>query len=119
MTEVFTTSPVGYQLGAAARPAAKAVSAGSVDAVAASTGRLGGATLTAARESFVVGFHDAMTLCGVLAFVAAVVAVTMLRNKDLHSTALSLVPPEAGEAEPAPVGAGVAEQRSARPVAPV
>jgi EmrB/QacA subfamily drug resistance transporter len=109
VTAAFTTSPVGQQLGAAAAPAGRAISAGSVDAVAASTGPLSGQTLSTARSAFVVGFHDAMTLCALFAFLAAVIAVTMLRNRDLHSTALSLIPPDL---EDEAVGASAGAPRS-------
>jgi hypothetical protein len=35
-----------------------------------------------------------MTLCAVFAFAAAVIAATMIRNKDLHPSALTGIPPE-------------------------
>jgi hypothetical protein len=38
-----------------------------------------------------------MTLCAVLALAAAVIALFLLRTKDLHSSALSLIPPDVDE----------------------
>lgn len=94
VTDAFAGSAVGEQLGSSAAGAGQAISAGSIDAVAASTGNLADAALVAAREAFVTGFHEAMTVCAILAGIAAVAAASMLRTKDLHSTALSLIPPE-------------------------
>jgi EmrB/QacA subfamily drug resistance transporter len=83
----FAASPAGRQLGDQAAAAGRAISAGSLGAVPP-------AATSSARTAFVVGFHDAMTLCALCAFAAAVIAVTLLRTRDLHSTALSLIPPE-------------------------
>jgi EmrB/QacA subfamily drug resistance transporter len=94
VTIAFSNSSVGHHLGASASSAGKAISAGSVDAVARSTGSLANAALTAGRGAFAIGFHQAMTVCAVLAGVAALIAMLMLRTQDLHSTALSLVPPD-------------------------
>lgn len=79
--------------------AARGISAGSVDAVAASSGGLRTTMLELGRHAFVVGFHDAMTACAICAFVAAGIAAVLLRTKDLHASALSLVPPEVDERE--------------------
>jgi len=97
VTAAFTGSSVGHQLGSTAHDAAKQISTGSVDAVAASAGSLHDVALAAARSAFTIGFHDAMTLCAICAFVATAVAVTLLRTKDLHASALSLVPPDVDE----------------------
>jgi EmrB/QacA subfamily drug resistance transporter len=99
VTDHFASSDVGHQLGAQAHGAGEAISAGSIDQVAQSTGSLADAALAAARDAFTVGFHQAMTVCAVLAGVAAVLAMFMLRTKDLHSTALSLIPPDLDEPE--------------------
>jgi len=117
VTDQFAASPAGQQLGDSAHGAGSAISAGSLDAVAASAGSLGDTVMSAARDAFVVGFHDAMTVCAVLAGIAAVLAVTMLRTKDLHSTALSLIPPdlEDPEAEPG-VAQPLPELREPQPV---
>lgn len=104
VSAAFVASPSGQAMGPAAREAANGISAGAVDAVAASTGPNAAQTLQDARDAFLGGFHDAMTACAVCAFVAAVVAVTMLRAKDLHSTALSTVPPDSVSADPVPAG---------------
>jgi EmrB/QacA subfamily drug resistance transporter len=94
VTEAFAGSAVGQGMGAAAGPAGEAISVGAIDQVAASAGPQADATLAAANEAFTIGFHDAMLLCAICAAVAAVIAVFMLRTKDLHSTALSLIPPD-------------------------
>jgi hypothetical protein len=86
----FSESAAGSQLGAAAHPTGEAISAGAFDQVTAA----GPATVEAARQAFAIGFHDAMTLCALCAAAATVIAVTMLRTRDLHSSALSLIPPD-------------------------
>ena len=108
----FAASDVGRQLGHhAADQAASGISAGALDTVAAGAGGLREQVLTAGREAFLNGFHSAMTLCAVLALGAAVIALFLLRTKDLHSSALSMIPPEVDEdgdtAEDGPVGAAV------------
>jgi MFS family permease len=105
VTAEFADSAAGRQMGEGAQQAGHAISAGSLDSVAASAGSLSDATLNAARDAFTVGFHGAMTLCAVCAAVAAVVAVALLRTKDLHSTALSLIPPDLEGPEEEPVQA--------------
>jgi EmrB/QacA subfamily drug resistance transporter len=99
VTDDFVSSSVGQQLGDSAHGAGEAISVSPIDAVAGSTG-LGDAALAAARDAFTVGFHQAMTVCAILAGLAAVIAVLMLRTRDLHSTALSLVPPDIDEPAP-------------------
>ena len=95
VTAAFADSAVGQSMGAAAEPAGAAISAGAIDPVVAAAGpQQAAATLAAANEAFTIGFHDAMLLCAICAAVAAVIAVFMLRQKDLHSTALSLIPPD-------------------------
>jgi hypothetical protein len=58
--------------------------------------------LSAGRDAFTTGFHDAMTLCAVFAFAAAVIAALTLRQKDLHESALTGIPPELPEETGAP-----------------
>jgi EmrB/QacA subfamily drug resistance transporter len=94
VTASFADSAVGQSMGPAAEPAGAAISAGAIDPVVAAAGPNGDATLAAANEAFTIGFHDAMLLCAICAAVAAVIAVFMLRQKDLHSTALTLIPPD-------------------------
>jgi EmrB/QacA subfamily drug resistance transporter len=94
VTAAFAESSAGQALGPGADRAGEAISSGAIDQVAASAGPQADATLAAANEAFTIGFHDAMLLCAICAAVAAVIAVFMLRNKDLHSTALSLIPPD-------------------------
>lgn len=105
VTEQFSGSTVGRQLGSSAADAGTAISAGAIDRTAASTAGLADATMAAAREAFIAGFHHAMAVCAVLAGLAALIAVMMLRTSDLHTTELSLVPPDVEEAaspEPGP-----------------
>jgi hypothetical protein len=98
VTEQFSGSTVGRQLGKSAADAGTAISAGAIDRTAASTAGLVDATMAAAREAFMAGFHQAMTVCAMLASLAALIAVLMLRTRDLHTTELSLVPPDVEEA---------------------
>jgi EmrB/QacA subfamily drug resistance transporter len=97
VVSAFVNSRVGLRLGERAHQMGFAISAGSLTSVTDSAGRLKYQVSLAARSSFVFGFHDAMTICGVVAFVAAIIAVATLRTKDLHSSALSLVPPDVEE----------------------
>lgn len=77
---------------------AHAVSAGSIDEAAHSAGpSLADQVLSAGRDAFTTGFHDAMTLCAVFAFAAAVIAALTLRQKDLHESALTGILPELPE----------------------
>jgi EmrB/QacA subfamily drug resistance transporter len=94
----FAASDVGQRLGHdTAEKAASGISAGALDSVAAGSGSLREQVTTAGRQAFLDGFHSAMTLCAVLALAAAVIALFLLRTKDLHSSALSLIPPEVDE----------------------
>lgn len=124
VTSDFVASSAGQQLGDSAPGAGSAISAGSLDAVAASTGSFAETTLDAARNAFVVGFHEAMWVCAILAGLASLIAIFMLREKDMHSTALSLIPPDLDDpeaAEPAgparPESLPEPEPRVAQPVA--
>ena len=101
----FTSSAVGKQLGAdTAESAAHGISAGGLDAVVkAAPDALREKVLAAGQDAFMNAFHGAMTLSAILGFVAAVIGFTMLRTKDLHSSAVSTIPPdvdEDGEARP-------------------
>jgi EmrB/QacA subfamily drug resistance transporter len=98
VADEFAASGVGRALGhEAAAQAATGIAAGSLDAVAKGAGSLHDQVLSAGREAFLSGFHSAMTLCAVLALASAGIALFMLRTKDLHSSALSLIPPEVDE----------------------
>jgi hypothetical protein len=94
VAKAFTHSLVGSRIGTHARAAASEISAGSLTSAANAAGPLKQQVLITAKASFVLGFHDSMTFCGVVALIAAVIAVVMLRTKDLHSSALSLIPPD-------------------------
>jgi EmrB/QacA subfamily drug resistance transporter len=99
----FLNSPSGAQLGSKGHDVASAVAAGSIDDAARSTGPGLAAKVAAdGREAFTIGFHDAMTVCAIIAFVAAVVAIATLSNKDLHESAMTGIPPEVPEEEEAP-----------------
>jgi EmrB/QacA subfamily drug resistance transporter len=94
----FIHSNAGSQLGGQARTAGSAISAGAINATARSAGQaVGGQVLSDGRTAFTIGFHDAMTLCGILALTAALIAIASLRNKDLHASALTGIPPEIPE----------------------
>lgn len=45
-------------------------------------------------------FHDAMTVCAALGILAGVIGFVLVRTRDLHSSALSTVPPEVDEPAP-------------------
>ncbi|WP_328686658.1 hypothetical protein [Streptomyces sp. NBC_00343] len=77
--------------------AAHGVSAGGLDAVAKAAGPLREKVLAAGQDAFMNAFHGAMTLSAILGFIAAVIGFTMLRTKDLHSSALSTIPPDVDE----------------------
>jgi len=97
VTGQFVDSAVGEQLGGSAVSAGKAISAGAIDATAASAGQLADAALATAHDAFMVGFHEAMTVCAGVAGFAALIALAMLRTRDLYLTDLSLVPPDLDE----------------------
>jgi hypothetical protein len=65
--------------------------------VARGAGSLQQPVLAAARGSFIVGFHDAMVLSAILALLAGLLGFLLLRTKDLHSSALSTIPPDLKE----------------------
>jgi EmrB/QacA subfamily drug resistance transporter len=98
VTDAFSSSAVGTQLGhAASQQAGSAISAGSISSVTQGAGALQQTVLSTARDSFIVGFHDAMILSAILGLVAGLLGFLLLRTKDLHSTALSTIPPEYDE----------------------
>jgi hypothetical protein len=93
VTEEFVSSPVGKSIGASSQAAARAIGGGAINTTNTTPGPLHQHVL-AAEHAFTTGFHSAMTLCAVFALAAAGIAFLMLRTKNLHSSALSLVPPE-------------------------
>jgi len=98
VASAFTSSDAGKQLGhAAAQQVASAISAGSINAAAQRGGSLRQPLLAAARSSFITGFHDAMVVSAILAFIAGLIGLLILRTKDLHSSALSTIPPDVNE----------------------
>jgi EmrB/QacA subfamily drug resistance transporter len=94
VTASFTASAAGQAMGPDAHSAGQAIGSGSLDQVAASAGTLSAQVLADGRNAFIGAFHDGMTLCAVFAFAAAAIALALLRTKDLHATALSLIPPD-------------------------
>jgi EmrB/QacA subfamily drug resistance transporter len=91
----FLNSDSAARFGSHGHAAASAVSAGSIDSVAHSAGAGAAAQVAEdGRQAFTLGFHDAMTMCAVIAFVAAAIAILTLSNKDLHESALTGIPPE-------------------------
>ncbi|MQY16895.1 putative multidrug resistance protein MdtD [Streptomyces sp. RB5] len=99
VADEFAATRAGEAMGAdTAEQAAHGISAGAVDAVAQGAGALREQVLADGRESFVAAFQDAMALCAGLGFLAALLAFTLLRTRDLHASALSSVPPEPAEA---------------------
>ncbi|ABK53853.1 major facilitator superfamily MFS_1 [Acidothermus cellulolyticus 11B] len=95
VVSLFADSQAGHLLGGqAASGAARGISAGSLDSVAAAFSGLRDMVLRDGRAAFVAAFHDAMLACATCALAAAALAALLLRTKDLHASALSLVPPE-------------------------
>lgn len=91
----FGDSAIGIRLGhQAAEEAAGGISAGGIDEVAESAGPLHTQVLTAAQDAYMSAFHEAMTVCAALGIIAGLIALVLVRAKDLHASALSTVPPE-------------------------
>lgn len=98
VTEEFAASAVGRRLGSdAAEEAGHGISAGGVDVVAEGAGAMRDPVREAGLDAFMSAFRDAMVLCAGLGFLAALIGFLLLRTKDLHSSALSTVPPEVDE----------------------
>ncbi|MFE2185553.1 MFS transporter [Streptomyces sp. NPDC059455] len=90
----FTNSEVGRQLGHdKADGAAQAISSGSLETVAQSSGAMRDQMLSAGRDAYMDAFHSAMNICAVLGFIAAVVGFLVIRTKDLHHSAMSDIRP--------------------------
>lgn len=100
VVDVLTASSIGSQLGHdAATRAAGSISAGGIDAVAAHAGELQSEVFAAARDAYLVAFHNAMTVCAGLGILAGVIGLALVRARDLHSSALSTVPPDLTDLE--------------------
>lgn len=94
----FSDSEVGQQLGAEkAEEAAHGISSGAMSSVAESSGALADQVVAAGQIAYMDAFHSAMTLCAILGFIAAAIAFTMLRSKDLHYSSLTNIPPDIDE----------------------
>jgi EmrB/QacA subfamily drug resistance transporter len=91
----FLHSSVAAKLGPQSHAIASGISTGNVQPPAHSAGSAFSAqVVTAGRVAFTAGFHDAMILCCVGAFLAAAIAIVTLRDKDLHESARAGIPPE-------------------------
>jgi EmrB/QacA subfamily drug resistance transporter len=98
VVELFSASDVGRQLGeGSAKEAAHGISAGALDAVAASAGPRQAQVLAAANDTYMTAFHNAMLVSAILGFIAAAIAFATLRTKDLHYSALTNIPPDIDE----------------------
>jgi EmrB/QacA subfamily drug resistance transporter len=94
----FTQSGSGRLLGAQDHAAGSAISAGAINATANAAGPSLAARVAAdGRAAFTAGFHDAMVLSAGMLLLGAIIAILSLRTKDLHTTALTGIPPEAPE----------------------
>jgi hypothetical protein len=102
VTAAFTESPAGAALGPQGDAAGRAIASGAVDTVANGAGPARAAVDAAGRAAFATGLQDAILVCSLLAFVAAAIALCMLRMRDLHASALSPIPPEDGPPEDGP-----------------
>ncbi|MFI0235896.1 MFS transporter [Streptomyces sp. NPDC016845] len=95
VADSFARSDAAASIGDKSHEVASAISAGAIEPAARSAGpALRDQVLADGRHAFTEGFHQAMTLCAAMAFTAAVIAFAFLRNKDLHESALTGVPPE-------------------------
>jgi EmrB/QacA subfamily drug resistance transporter len=92
----FVTTPVGTSAGgAAARSLGKAVAAGNIHAgISTIPARLASGAIRAAEHAFYLGLHDALLICAGIAVLGAVAGFLAIRTQDLHSSALSGIPPE-------------------------
>lgn len=91
----FRDTATGTALGHNAKPLGSAISAGGIDTAAKSVGPSLAPKLTAdARDAFTTGFHQTMIFCSCFAFLAALVALITVSNKQLHESALTGIPPE-------------------------
>jgi EmrB/QacA subfamily drug resistance transporter len=98
VVNTFLNSSAATRLGSQSHAIASGISAGSIQPPAHSAGSaLSSQVAAAARAAFTTGFHDTMIFCAVGAFAAAAIAVVMLREKDLHESARTGVPPELPE----------------------
>lgn len=101
VSDVFSASAIGRQLGSGpASDASDAISAGGIEVVARGAGALHDQVLHAAEQAYMTAFHDAMTVCAALGILAGVIGFVLVRTRDLHSSALSTVPPEVDEPAP-------------------
>jgi EmrB/QacA subfamily drug resistance transporter len=93
----FVHTPVGTSAGgaAAARSLGKAVAAGNIRAGTSTIpARLAGDAIRAAGHAFYLGLHDALLVCAGIAVAGAVFGFLAIRSQDLHSSALSAIPPD-------------------------
>jgi EmrB/QacA subfamily drug resistance transporter len=110
VASVFASGMAGSGMDSTtAHAVGRSIAAGNISQAASASGQAGSsAVLSTVRNSFVAGFHDAMWFCAAIALASSLVAFFMLRQKDLHSSALSLIPPEVDEEDEPEVLVGTA-----------
>ncbi|MFG3008599.1 MFS transporter [Streptomyces calvus] len=97
VTDLFTASEAGRQLGPAAHEFGEAVAAGGgAEAVSRAPRELAPALDAAARTAFVDGLTDVMLVCAAVAAIGAVVGFAFVRNRDLHESARMDTPDDDG-----------------------
>jgi EmrB/QacA subfamily drug resistance transporter len=114
VTDNFTNSEAGDRLGQdQAGEAAHAISSGSLETVAQTSGAARDLILSAGQEAYMAAFHNAMNLCAALGFIAALIGFLMIRTRDLHPSAMSDIPPEIDDNVGAPPEEGTSSLTTA------
>jgi hypothetical protein len=82
-------------LGATSTGVGKAIAAGNLRAATGHVpARIAGSIVQAGSNAFLTGLHDVLLVAAAIALTGAVTAFLLIRSRDLHVTALSVVPPE-------------------------
>jgi EmrB/QacA subfamily drug resistance transporter len=106
VTDHFTGSPVGRQLGSAANQLGGTIAAGSfADVTKSVPPALSGQVGTAAKSAFLAGLLDVTPATAALTVLSALIGFIMISNRDLDPSALGGmpgVPPEIAEEDLAP-----------------
>ncbi|MFJ9724881.1 MFS transporter [Streptomyces sp. NPDC101209] len=117
VTDLFTQSAAGRQLGPGAHGFGEAVAAGGgAEALGRAPRQLAPALDLAARTAFVDGLTDVMLVCAAVAAVGALVGFAFVRTRDLHESARTETSKDAGA--PAAVSGDEAAHSGAVAVAP-
>jgi EmrB/QacA subfamily drug resistance transporter len=98
VSSAFLHSATGARLGPLGRLMAPGISAGSLQPPPHTVPPgLAGQVIEAGRTAFTTGLHQTAIVLAVGGFVAALIAATTLREKDLHESARTTVPPDVAD----------------------